>query len=74
MEEEYGEDQIYIFVKNCLSQKEEVNAFKNLGTGNRIATMLFYVSTCLLSRLFDISSISYITGDWSKKREELTND
>ncbi|PIK34088.1 putative prolyl 4-hydroxylase subunit alpha-1 [Apostichopus japonicus] len=26
------------------ARKEEVNAFKNLGTGNRIATMLFYLS------------------------------
>jgi hypothetical protein len=25
-------------------QKEESNAFKSLGTGNRIATFLFYVS------------------------------
>ena len=27
-----------------LFQREETNAFKDLGTGNRIATWLFYVS------------------------------
>lgn len=27
-----------------LFQKDEKNSFKNLGTGNRIATVLFYVS------------------------------
>lgn len=27
------------------ARREEVNAFKSLGTGNRIATVLFYVST-----------------------------
>lgn len=26
------------------ARREETNAFKNLGTGNRIATVLFYVS------------------------------
>lgn len=31
------------------ARKEEKNAFKSLGTGNRIATVLFYVSLlCLL--------------------------
>lgn len=25
------------------ARKEEINAFKSLGTGNRIATVLFYV-------------------------------
>lgn len=28
-------------------QKEETNAFKSLGTGNRIATVLYYVSIAL---------------------------
>lgn len=27
-----------------ISQREEKDAFKSLGTGNRIATFLFYVS------------------------------
>lgn len=27
------------------ARKEEANAFKSLGTGNRIATVLFYVSS-----------------------------
>lgn len=30
-------------------QKEETNAFKSLGTGNRIATVLFYVSILYLT-------------------------
>lgn len=29
------------------ARREEVNAFKSLGTGNRIATVLFYVSFIL---------------------------
>lgn len=29
---------------NFILQKEETNAFKSLGTGNRIATVLYYVS------------------------------
>ena len=29
-------------------QREETNAFKDLGTGNRIATWLFYVSNQIL--------------------------
>lgn len=29
------------------ARREEVNAFKSLGTGNRIATVLFYVSSKL---------------------------
>lgn len=33
-------NQIWLFL-----QKEEANAFKSLGTGNRIATVLFYVSS-----------------------------
>lgn len=41
---------IYLFVKylnpifSIYFQKDEKNAFKNLGTGNRIATVLFYMS------------------------------
>lgn len=31
-------------IKPFFSQREETNAFKSLGTGNRIATVLFYVS------------------------------
>ena len=33
-----------VSVRPWVSQKEEVNAFKDLGWGNRIATWLFYVS------------------------------
>ena len=31
-------------------QKEEVNAFQSLGTGNRIATFMYYVSFCLYNQ------------------------
>lgn len=31
-----------------LKQKDEPDAFKELGTGNRIATWLFYVSTLFI--------------------------
>lgn len=45
----------YHFSVIFLFQREEKNAFKSLGTGNRIATVLFYVSTCsiLLQLKFD---------------------
>lgn len=33
------------------ARREETNAFKNLGTGNRIATILFYV--CVIDDLID---------------------
>lgn len=32
-------------------QKEETNAFKSLGTGNRIATVLYYVSCAICCKL-----------------------
>lgn len=36
----------FLFYTWCSSgsQKDEINAFKSLGTGNRIATVLFYMS------------------------------
>ena len=33
-------------------QREETNAFKDLGTGNRIATWLFYVSNQILPQKY----------------------
>lgn len=33
------------------ARSEETNAFKHLGTGNRIATLLFYVSNKFLTIL-----------------------
>ena len=38
----YGSEQTLILFK--MFQREEKNAFQSLGTGNRIATWLFYVS------------------------------
>lgn len=35
---------IYLDLIVFVLQKEETNAFKSLGTGNRIATVLFYMS------------------------------
>lgn len=38
------------------ARKEEKNAFKSLGTGNRIATVLFYVSSILFCFSFKCSN------------------
>lgn len=59
---------VFLALQTCLVyiQKDEPDAFKELGTGNRIATWLFYVSNsphltqylCLVKSLFMFGFIS----------------
>lgn len=52
------------------ARREETNAFKSLGTGNRIATVLFYVR---YTHIFADNSFSFIynipLNDWMKKSD-----
>lgn len=37
---------LFVCFDNICVQREETDAFRDLGSGNRIATWLTYVSTC----------------------------
>jgi len=52
---------IYFIYTVSYKQKDEPDAFKELGTGNRIATWLFYVSKLTLTRRHTHILMSIIT-------------